>query len=135
MRKAFTLIEVMVSVIIISVVIMALLQMRGNSSHIFLELGKRIEINQFASFIIGNNNYGFENKATTLDKLLDDFEVDSDLRRKLKRVKVKILYRERERIDMSEDSDEDVNSSTVFEIGKTILKTEKSSVSFLRLKL
>ncbi len=39
-RAAFTLVEVMVSVMIISVVIMALIEMHGNSTHLFTNIKK-----------------------------------------------------------------------------------------------
>lgn len=135
MLTAFTLIEVMVAVLIISVVIMALLQMKGNSSHIFLELKKRVEINQYSTFIIANDNYGFEKDVTSLDKILDEFDLSNDLRRELKRVKVEVIYQELKQIDISEYSDVNISSSVIFEMGKTILKTDKSSVSLLRFRL
>ena len=125
MRKAFTLIEVMVAVVIISVVIMALLQMKGNSSHIFLELNKRVEVTQFSSFFTANKNYGFENKSISLDMLLDDFEVESDLRRELKSVKSEVIYQEIKNIE----------ADMVLEIGQSVLKTDKSSVGLLRLRV
>jgi prepilin-type N-terminal cleavage/methylation domain-containing protein len=127
MRKAFTLIEVMVAVMIISVVIMALLQMRGNSSHIFSNLTQKLEINRYISFLISNSDYGFEKKTTTLDKLLGDFDVENDLRRELKSIKVEVIYQGLESID--------IGSTAVLKIGKTSLKTDKSSASLLRLKL
>lgn len=125
MRKAFTLIEVMVAVVIISVVIMALLQMKGNSSHIFLELNKRVKVTQFSSFFTANKNYGFENKSISLDMLLDDFEVESDLRRELKSVKSEVIYQEIKNIE----------ADMVLEIGQSVLKTDKSSVGLLRLRV
>ena len=139
-RFAFTLIEVMVAVMIISVVIAALLQMRGNSTHLFLNMNQKSKVNQFSSFFISNDNYGYENKTTSLDELIPEFEVEDDLRRELKNIKVDVIYQELATIDMSEfdmDSDQDdaAASSMVFEIGKTILKTQDSSVALLRLKL
>lgn len=127
MRKGFTLIEVMVAVVIISVVIAALLQMRGNSSNIFLNLSKQLHVNQMNSFIISNDNYGFESKSTTLNEFLNDFRMEDDLRRKLKEVKVKISYEKLENIE--------IDSDMVLEIGRTILKTEDSSASLIRLRL
>jgi len=126
MRKAFTLIEVMIAVLIISTVIMALLQMRANGSHIFMKLFKQKEINQYATFVISNKNYGFENEKVSLDKLLDEFDMESELRRKLKKVKIEIFYQEVKLISFREDMN--------FEIGKTIIKTPKSSFYTLRLR-
>ncbi|QOY52847.1 type IV pilus modification PilV family protein [Candidatus Sulfurimonas baltica] len=144
MRKGFTLIEVMVAVLIISVVIAALLQMKGNSSHIFFELEKKIKINQFVSFIIENKDYGFENETTTLDKLISDFDLDDDLRRRVKQSKVEVVYQVLERIDMSDIGESDnmedrvenqAETNMVFEIGKTVLKSDTSSAGLLRLRV
>ena len=131
---AFTLIEVMVSVLIISVVIMALLQMRGNSSHLFLSFSKKSEMNKYLSFLISNDDYGHDNKKTTLYKLLGDFDIEDNLKRELKSANVEIIYKELELIDMGGQEDEEVDSKVVFEIGKTILKTNDLSASVLRIK-
>ncbi len=146
-RDGFTLIEVIVAVVIISTVIMALLQMYANNIHIFSTLNKKTQINQYASFFISNPDIGLENDKIVLYGLVDDFDLEDDLRRELKNIKAEVIYQELETIDMadydgSKDSDEDdienkesSNSSMVFEIGKTILKVKESSVSLLRLKL
>lgn len=135
MRRGFTLIEVMVAVLIISVVIMALFQMRGNSSHIFLNINKKLQTNQYMSFLISNTDYGFEKKNITLDMLLDDFDVESDLKLELKKVKVQVEYQELKQIDMSEQNDENITSNVIFEVGKTILKSDLSSASLLRFRI
>ena len=127
MSKAFTLIEVMVAVLIISLVIMALLQMRGNSSHMLMNINKQIKVNQFNSFLISNNDYGFESKSTTLDRLLSEFSMENNLRRELKKIKVKIKYQELETINM--------DSNIIFEIGKVVLKVDEESTSVVRLRL
>lgn len=153
-RKAFTLIEVMVAVMIISVVILALLEMFANHSHIFSSFKNKTKVNQYASFFIANPVYGFEKKSLNMYDILSDFKLESDLIRELKSVKVEILYQELERIDMSkfEDSDDDkseeesyyddneeekreVNSAIVFEIGKSIIKLQDASTGLLRLRV
>jgi len=147
-RNAFTLIEVMIAVMIISVVIATLLQMRGNSTHIFIDLDKKLKINQYTSFFASNENYGFENKNTSLDELISEFNLEDDLRRKLKNTNIEIIYQEISTIDMSEfdigekqeEYDEDNQENTevsqmIFEVGKTILKTKDSSTAILRLRL
>lgn len=144
-RNAFTLMEVMVAVVIISIVIASLLQMMGNSSNLIRNVKTNSDTSQYASFLIASPDYGFENERITIDKLADTFDLDSKLRKKLKKLKAKIIYTELDRIDMSEfDSDEDleneqeenqVSSGLTFEIGKSTLKFEDSSVSLLRLKI
>ena len=151
-RKAFTLIEVMVSVVIISTVIMALIKLFANNTHIFSSLQKKNQMSQSLSFMMSNYNYGFSDEKVSLDDLLEDFDVESDLRRELKASKVEIVYTEIDTIDMSEFDgtdeeneelyDEDVeeevkesSSNLVFEIGRTVLKNEDSSAALLRIRL
>ncbi len=135
MRKAFTLLEVMVAVVIISVVIMGLLQMRGHNTHIFLSLSQKLEINQHLSFLIGNNDCGFEKESITADKLLNEFDMETELRQQLKKVKIDLSYQELDAIDLGESHDENLNSEMVIEIGKTVLRTDKSSVSLPRVRM
>jgi len=150
-RSAFTLIEVMVAVMIISVVIAALIQMNGNSSAIFQKVKKDSGIGQYSSFLIGAKNYGFEDSRITLDKLTQNFTFtyDSQLRLQLRNEKANIIYTELDSIDMSEfdadkstlddiqetDKEKKVNSSLVFEIGRSTLKLNGSSTSLIRLRL
>ena len=132
-KKAFTLIEVMVAVMIISVVIMALLQMNGNTAHLFSKFNSQLKINQYASLFIANKNYGFEKEDIKLDDLLIDFDVDDKLRRELKNIKVELIYEVLDNIDLSES--EDATSSLIFETGKTILKVNDSSTALVRFRL
>ena len=141
-KEAFTLIEVMVAVVIISVVITAMIQMYANNTHIFISLQKESKANQYSSFLIGNEEYGLEDKTISLDDLVRDFDMHNDLRRKLKDIKVELLYKEMDSIDLSEsNSNEDENlnsensSAMVLEVGKSILKTENSSSSLQRFKI
>ena len=146
MLRAFTLIEVMVAVVIISVVIMALMELFANNSHNFSILSKKGQTNQYLSFLNSPSEYGFNDKHTTLYDLLKDFDVENKLRRELKSIKVDLVYQELDRINMDgytseeeneieeEDKEQRVNSSMVFEIGKTILKVDDTSVSMLRIK-
>jgi prepilin-type N-terminal cleavage/methylation domain-containing protein len=147
MRRGFTLIEVMVAVMIISVVILGLLQLFANNTHIFFGLEKKVQNNQYLSAFLASQKYGFEDKKTTMYELLSDFDMNDDLRRQLKEQKVEVLYQELEVIDLSEfqADKEDVNpdaqvaketnSGMVFEMGKSILKFEDASVSLTRVKL
>ena len=127
MRKGFTLIEVMVSVLIISLVIAGLLEMRGNGTHKLLSLKKQISTNEFNSFLIGNKKYGFESTSGSSDKLLSEFRLESDLRKELKKINIKVKYKIIDSIDMG--------SGMIFEIGKTTLNVDESSSSLTRLKL
>ncbi|MEA1983375.1 MAG: type II secretion system protein, partial [Campylobacterota bacterium] len=60
-RRAFTLIEVMVAVMIVSIVIAALLQMRGDTSNKLFQLKEMMQTNQYNSFLLSNSEkYAFE---------------------------------------------------------------------------
>jgi len=132
-RTAFTLIEVMVAVMIISVVIMALIRMYSNNTFLFSSYKKQGKINQYTSLLIGNKDYGFENKEIHLYDLVSDFDLDDDLRRKLKAQKAKIQYKILNIIDLSEESNESA-TGMVLELGNTLLKTNDNSLSLLRLR-
>ncbi|MBU0631602.1 prepilin-type N-terminal cleavage/methylation domain-containing protein [bacterium] len=134
-RAAFTLMEVMVSVIIISIVIMALLQMHGNSTNLFTNIKEKLYIGFLSSFFIANPDYGYEKKTVLADELLKDFDIDDDLRKRLKSMRLDIDYRQLETIDLSKIDDNETNSSNglLFYTGKTIIKTNDSSVSFFRI--
>lgn len=145
-RKGFTLIEVMISVVIISVVILALLEMFANNTHIFSTLTQKSKINSYVSLFIANPDYGLEDKKISLDDLVSDFTLESDLRRKLKETKAEIIYQELDTIDMREYEEEDsteisenenagTESGFIFEIGKSSIKINDSSASLLRIKI
>ena len=137
-KEAFTLIEVMVAVMIISVVIMALVQMYANNTHIFLSLKKQTKVNQYASLLIANEKYGWESDETNLYELIDGFSVEDDLRRELKNIKVKLLYQELQTLDMSEEDAYEEgaeNSNVVFEIGKSVIQSPDSSTAMIRFKV
>jgi len=137
-RDAFTLIEVMVAVMIISVVIMALMQMYANNTHIFSSMKQQTKINQYSSFLISNENYGYIDKNVYLDALVRDFDLENDLRRKLKKIKIKMLYKELESIDVSDQNgDEDIEASSglAFEIGESLIQTDNGSVALIRFRI
>jgi len=149
-RAGFTLIEVMVAVMIVSVVIAALLQMQGNASHKLFEIQKMMQSNQESSFLLSNSEkYGFEESKVDMKDLLEDFELESDLRRHLSSIMVTVTYETLEVIDtneMLEDKSENLeeenytsedagSSGILFEIGETSLVTKDASNSLLRVRL
>jgi len=146
MRKGFTLIEVMVSVMIISTVIMALLKMYGNNVFIFSNIKQNLEMNQYATLFLSKHSFGFEDDEIWLDDLVSEFDVEDSLRRRLKDMKVKIIYQKLDAIDLANfdgssdinitsSEEEKVNSTMLFEVGKTVIKIKDNSVGFLRLRL
>lgn len=146
-KNAFTLIEVMVAVMIVSVVIAALLQMRGDTSNKFIGIKKMMQTNQYNSFLLSQSDkYGFEESNIDLYRLVDDFDLESDLRRRLKSIKLKVDYEELDTIDTAEFDDsakpsedgEEVQTDTtgiVFEIGKSILKADNFSTNLMRVRI
>jgi len=146
-RNAFTLIEVMVAVMIVSVVIAALLQMKGNTNHKFIQLKKIVTENQYNTFLISvDDKYSFETSNIDLDRLVDNFDLENDLRRKLKSIKTKVSYEKLDVYDsgdLSDDSEEyeegeegeNGGIDIIFEIGKTSLKSEDFSLSLMRVKI
>ena len=149
-KPAFTLIEVMVAVVIISTVIMALIQMYANNTHIFSALKKRTNLTQYGSLLVANPEIGFEKKEFSLYNLVDGFTLEDEFRRELKNQKVKVIYTELEKIDLAEfsdDEDEDneeisdeqnqeqSQSNMILEIGKTTLKFKEGATSIVRIQL
>ena len=136
-KDAFTLIEVMIAVMIISVVIMALIQMYANNTHLFLSFKQQTKLNQYSSFLIGNEKYAYENKKLTMYNLVDDFDLQDELRQDLKDIKIELSYSEVDRIDLSEATvadEEESSSGLVMEIGSNLMQTRESSVSLLRVR-
>lgn len=84
MKKAFSLVEVLVAVALISVVIATTLQLQQNNLHILDTNDKRVELNSYFSLV-----------SNTRDK--DSFRVDDvikfkddDIRKEFKDIKVKL---------------------------------------------
>lgn len=140
-KHGFTLIEVLISVMIISVVIMALLEMFANNTHIYSSYVKKTKTNQYTSFFISNPEYGFEKDSVYMDELVKDFKIEDDLRRTLKEIKVELDYQIVDTIDISDfepeedtqdtqenseymdqDIEQQVSSAMAFEIGRSVLK-------------
>ena len=138
--------EVMIAVMILSVVIMALVQMYANGAHIFKAVTAKREINQYISLLATNQKYGFENSSFTLDRLVEDFEIEDGLRRELKNVKIKLLFEniENKKVIKKEVSEFKAEvssgSNAVFGLARVVLKisdakdAEVAKTSFLRLR-
>ena len=137
-RAAFTLIEVMVSVMIISIVIAALLQMRGNTSNKLIQLNKMNLNNQYTSFLISvDDKYTKESSHMDMKRLVEEFDLDTDLRKKLSSIPLELSYKKIKTIDMSKSDNEDNSeqSQIVFEIGQTTMHTKTFTNTLLRVQL
>jgi len=118
---------------IISVVIAAIIQMRGNSSNMFMHLQKQAAFNQYISFVLWNDKYGFVDEKVPLSRLAEDIDLDDDLRRKLKNIKMHIEYTKLKKIDTSEYSDDD--TGIVIEMGRDKISTQNLDTTLRRLRL
>lgn len=136
--------EVMVAVVIVSIVIAALLQLQGNTTHKFFGIKDMMRINQYNSFLLSvSDKYGFESSNIDMKRLVDEFELESDLRRRLKSMKLKVEYEELISRDMSkfddsaesDEASENSSSSLVFEIGKTSLSTKEFNTHLIRVRI
>jgi prepilin-type N-terminal cleavage/methylation domain-containing protein len=126
-RKAFTLLEVMVAVLIVSVVIAAMFKVKGDANTKLFWLQSTINETQYNTFLLGNSDkYGFDKSSISLNELVSEFDLESELRQKLKAIKVNISYDKKDAIDTP--------TGTVLEIGKTYLKSNRFSSSILRVK-
>lgn len=138
--------EVMVSVMVIVVVIMALFSMSANRKFLFSNALKDAEANAYMTLLVGNEKYGFEKEETTLDALIEGFDVEDELRRKLKSTKVHITYSELQKIDMDaidmidgvekgQKAESESNTPLYFEMGQSSIKILEASSSLKRLRV
>jgi len=123
-RRAFTLMEVMVAVMIVSVVIAALLELRGNTNHLFFKLQGVQNKSYLSSFLLWNRDYGLQKSNTNLYSLVDDFLLDDEVRRELKDMKVTIEYKRLRDMGFN-----DFN----LEIGRTVLQGDDFEVTLKRI--
>jgi hypothetical protein len=117
----------MVAVLIVSVVIAAMFKVKGDANTKLFWLQSTINETQYNTFLLGNSDkYGFDKSSISLNELVSEFDLESELRQKLKAIKVNISYDKKDAIDTP--------TGTVLEIGKTYLKSNRFSSSILRVK-
>ena len=89
-KKAFTLIEVLVSVVILSTVAVLLFEISTNSKNNFSYLSEKADFTTLASIPLMHNNPKYHNSDKNLYEYLRyDFKIkDDDLRRYLKEKKI-----------------------------------------------
>ena len=146
MRKGFTLIEVMVAVVIISLVIGVLLQLFSNNTRLFSSMRGHSELCMRSSLLIGNTQYGYENEKVSLADLVQAFDIDDELRKKLKKYRAEITYTPVKELDTRQKEIEDIaetymddNSEGLkeraMEIGRSSFEMDEFQTAYLRLKL
>jgi hypothetical protein len=125
----------MVAVVIISVVIMAMIKMYADSINILDIFKKQNAVEGYTSFFINSKDYGYEKDSANLYRLVEDFDLDDDIRRELKSIKLDIEYDKLKVIDMSSVESSE-GSSSVFEVGSTKLKTANEiSLNIIRFRV
>lgn len=148
-HAGFTLIEVMVSVMIISMVIASLLQLFATNTRLFATLGPKIDLSTQGSLLLGVDNIGFEKQDIRLDELVKEFRVDDDLNRRLHDIKAEVTYQELSIIDsadimeeVQDRAEEDnrtltqtTSDAVELEIGRTGLLIGEIQASFIRLRI
>ncbi len=128
-KQAITLVEVLVSVMLISVVIVSLLQIKENNLH-FLEKSKdTIKYNSYIAMVSLDNDKKIRNNNIYLDEEIK-FK-DDDIRREFKNIKIKVKDEELEPIEFSTDE-----YTLQINIKQTSLSMEnKTQKSFFRFSL
>lgn len=114
------------SVMIISLVIMAIFSMKGNNTFLLQQSQSQSTIQHYQTLLLDNPTYGFADDNLSLERLVDGFVLEDSLRRELKQQKITIHY---EVLSSMEQED-----ATFFELGKTTTKTATNSVSLMRLR-
>ncbi len=127
-KEAFTLLEVLVSVLIIVGVIAALLELRQKLFFGYEKSFKSAQSKMYGSLLM-HSKYGFEKEKSSLDRLCEEFDMDDDLRRRLKKIKVALKY-QRVALPTKEQ-----NSSNRLEVGVTSMLFDSSKNSFVRVRL
>ncbi len=141
-KKAFTLIEVLVSVIILSTVAVMLFEISTNSKNNFSYLTKKGDFTTLYSLALIHNNQTFHNKEKNLYEFIrDDYDIkDDELRKYLKEKKVHYEHQEFttfEPFGVSENEDEDLNQSINFKIvfDKIFVKDKENSTFIYKMHL
>jgi len=92
MKNAFTIIEVIISVVILALVGVALLQNGAKSLDIFGHLRKKEDVSDYLTIIANHPNPDYNHLTKALEDFLPRFRVDDDELRKL--LKRKFRYQE-----------------------------------------
>lgn len=121
-RAGFTLIEVMISVMIISLVITALTKMYANNSFIYIHLKQQVIVNEYSSFLVSKNKLDLSSENLSLYDLVDEFSLEHTLKRKLKEIKIDLLY-----TDIDSPFPSETEKESQLKITKSILKINGNS--------
>lgn len=109
MKKAFSFIEVIITTMLLSVVMISLLQIKSDNIFLVNKSKETKELKEYISVALNTNDINKENKNIFLDRV---FPIrDNDLRRELKRIKVKVKDKKLDTLSISQD-DININIDT-----------------------
>ncbi len=100
-KKAISLVEVLVSVMLISVVIVSLLQIKENNLYFLDKSKETIKNTSYISLIALEDDTKLRNRNVYLSQKIK-FD-DDEIRRKIKRIKVKVKDKMLQPIEFSDD--------------------------------
>ena len=111
---------------IVSVVVGAIISLRGNASNLLMHIKKDEKNLQFASFLPWSKESGLDSARTNLYRLSESVDMDDELRRKLKTLAIEIKYTKIRSYDMED---------AVYEVGTTALKSKDFQLTLERITL
>lgn len=139
MRRAFTMVEVIIAVMIVTVVIASLLQLFSNNTHIFGSFEKKSVASLYVTLLLESNTTSFEDKKVHLDETVKNYNVDDELRRYLKKRQANTYHVQSVQTQTSElnsghqeETKLTATQNRLFELSSTTLKIDGESNSFLR---
>jgi prepilin-type N-terminal cleavage/methylation domain-containing protein len=114
MSRGFTLIEVLVSIIILSVVVVGLFEISSNNKNNFMFLTNKNEFDRLSSLAFIHNDQKHHNSDKELYELIRaDYTIDDDdLRKYLKEKKIHYTHEEFTIFNPLDDSSEDEGSES-----------------------
>ena len=119
MKKGFSLIEVLISVTLLSVIITTIFQIKENNLFFLDKFKNSSKNNEFVSLatLLENKTNKLRNENIYLDKIVD-FK-DDDIRKELKNIKVNVKDKDVRELDLSTDE-----YTLIVNIQKTTYKIE-----------
>jgi len=129
MKRSFTLIEVLVSIGLLSVIIAVIFQIKQNNLFYLHKFNNSVKVDQYIALatIKKFKNDNLKNRKIYLDEIVD-FK-DDDIRRDLKNIKISLKEEELDDIDFSTDQ-YNLKIKIIEQIYKYNSKNEKKFYQF-----
>jgi len=134
MTKSFTLIEIIISVLLFSLTVLAVFTLQKNSLHLLDGFERNMNKKWLLSLVSSDNKLGLESKNKYLDDLLKDYKVEDGLRQEFKKYKLVYKYKELQKRKFSGDDTDGASQELKFIIGETSVSIkDKAYLSYIRL--